>query len=63
MVIKRVPRVPKYIVNEWGEITVSVVVLAVHGTLARLGLGPARPLGHDDLVDAEDGGRRIHEDS
>ena len=35
-----------------------LVVIRVHGP-GLLGLGPAGPLGHDDLVDPQDGARRI----
>ena len=43
----------------WMETAGSVVVL-VHAPLSVPGLGAPRPLGHDDLVDTEDGGGRVH---
>ena len=46
--------------DEWNKINFSVVVLLVHGALAWSRFGTACPLGHDDLVDTENGGSRVY---
>ncbi len=36
-----------------------VVIILVHGSVSWPGLGSSGPLGHDDLIDPEDGAGRI----